>query len=182
MLLMKPNTSTVFQLFEAERRFIIPLFQRPYVWSQERQWQPLWEDIALKSDQVLSHEQHAHGKPRQHFLGAIVLGKVPTFGREVTALGVIDGQQRLTTIQIVLVALRDYVMSQNDTYYLQMINKITYNSIAENYGVQKYKVWPTNADRVAFEDIYNAKSPDQLYRNILKKGNVSQKSSFHVQV
>ncbi len=38
---MKPSTLTVFDIFQMERRYVVPLFQRPYVWNQSKQWEPL---------------------------------------------------------------------------------------------------------------------------------------------
>ena len=42
---MKADTLTVKALFQKEVHYVIPTFQRPYVWTQEKQWEPLWEDI-----------------------------------------------------------------------------------------------------------------------------------------
>jgi len=42
---MKPNYLALRNLFGQSERFIVPLFQRPYVWTQEEQWEPLWDDI-----------------------------------------------------------------------------------------------------------------------------------------
>ena len=42
---MQAGTHTVKELFQKDIRYIIPTFQRPYVWSQEEQWEPLWDDV-----------------------------------------------------------------------------------------------------------------------------------------
>ena len=47
---MKPETRTVTQLFGLDVRYVVPLFQRPYVWEQEKQWDPLWDDIVTLLD------------------------------------------------------------------------------------------------------------------------------------
>lgn len=56
------------QLFQLTQTLVIPLFQRPYVWSEERQWIPLWEDVErlveLRMNQAPSST---------HFLGAVVM-------------------------------------------------------------------------------------------------------------
>ncbi len=44
-LAMEVFKKTVSAVFWGERRYMIPLFQRPYVWTWENQWEPLWEDI-----------------------------------------------------------------------------------------------------------------------------------------
>ncbi|WP_309108879.1 DUF262 domain-containing protein [Arthrobacter sp.] len=51
---------------------VVPLFQRPYVWSKERQWQPLWEDIARLADMLTKKNPAA-----THFLGAFVVQQMP---------------------------------------------------------------------------------------------------------
>jgi uncharacterized protein with ParB-like and HNH nuclease domain len=46
---MKPETRTVTELFERDVRYVVPLYQRPYVWNEEDQWEPLWEDIIAEA-------------------------------------------------------------------------------------------------------------------------------------
>ncbi|WP_244223309.1 DUF262 domain-containing protein [Brevibacterium aurantiacum] len=82
-------------MFYNPTRFVVPLFQRPYVWSKETQWQPLWADITRLID-VINH----HNSSATHFLGAIVVQQVPTGLGDLPTWNVIDGQQRLTTIQL----------------------------------------------------------------------------------
>jgi len=67
---MKANAVPLLQLFEKKMRLEVPLFQRQYVWSQELQWEPLWEDISRKFSEFLEGRMDAP----VHFLGAIVLG------------------------------------------------------------------------------------------------------------
>ena len=92
---MKPTTLSIFDVFEKERRFMVPLFQRPYVWYQEKQWKPLWEDIKAKADEVFLYESDKTHSFRKHFLGAVVISQVKTFGKQIAAMELIDGQQRL---------------------------------------------------------------------------------------
>ncbi|CAA9343446.1 MAG: hypothetical protein AVDCRST_MAG93-6768, partial [uncultured Chloroflexia bacterium] len=42
---MKADTRTLQQVMQGDRRFVIPVYQRPYVWEKERQWEPLWADV-----------------------------------------------------------------------------------------------------------------------------------------
>ena len=62
-------------LFGNDGQYIIPLFQRHYVWDQENQWRPLWEDIKEKAAQRLSAYQR---QQFTHFTGAIVLQQKTT--------------------------------------------------------------------------------------------------------
>lgn len=159
---MKPNSLTVFELFERQQRYVVPLFQRPYVWSRERQWEALWEDIAAKADEVLNNQRHNHREPSKHFLGAIVLNPIKTSGLQVTAKSIIDGQQRLTTLQVILVALRDLMKRHSQTDLLSDIEIHTENRVKMEQPFERYKVWPTNADRAVFESIFECGSPEAL--------------------
>src|SRR6476661_5541440 len=98
---------TVAQMFEKPRRYLVPLFQRRYVWSSEGQWQPLWEDILEQADAVSAAKESHQLPPRQHFMGAVVLGRETSGIKQVPVSLLVDGQQRLTTITIILAALRD---------------------------------------------------------------------------
>jgi hypothetical protein len=69
---MEANTRQLEAIFDPNVFFQVPLFQRPYVWTETDNWEPLWEDIRALLDRQL-----ATGKARAHFLGAIVLEQVP---------------------------------------------------------------------------------------------------------
>jgi uncharacterized protein with ParB-like and HNH nuclease domain len=157
---MKPYTYTVYDLFQRRRRHVVPLFQRPYVWSRERQWEPLWDDITAQADDILKKQEE-----RSHFLGAAVINKLDTFGFEVEAMDIIDGQQRLTTLQILLIALRDFV---NATAYNASLEEeladLTLNKGRMAHDYECFKVWPTNNDRDTFEKIVTSKSLEEVER------------------
>jgi uncharacterized protein with ParB-like and HNH nuclease domain len=91
---VKPATNTLSDIFNADVRYIVPLYQRPYVWEKERHWQPLWEDLEI----ILEHHLSGDGDPARHFLGALVLDQEDTPPGQPTRRLVIDGQQRLTTL------------------------------------------------------------------------------------
>ena len=93
---MQTNTAKVHELFSMERRYVIPLFQRPYVWG-EPQWDDLWNDVREMAELV---RDPPIGARPPHFLGAIVLQGEPPTGHHIAAFHVIDGQQRLTTLQL----------------------------------------------------------------------------------
>ena len=63
---------TTSALFNGLDRYFVPAYQRPYVWNEERQWLPLWEDIERLADSRLS------GADEHHFLGAIVIRREST--------------------------------------------------------------------------------------------------------
>ena len=56
-------------LFTKNIRYEIPLFQRRYVWDQEEQWEPLWEDVRNTAESSIGE----NGFKQAHFLGAVVV-------------------------------------------------------------------------------------------------------------
>ena len=107
---MKPDKTSIYDLFDRQRRYAVPLYQRQYVWTESDQWAPLWEDISEKTSRVQINEGRA-----PHFLGAIVTSQRKVFGNEIGAWDIIDGQQRLTTLQVVLTAFRDVAKAIGET-------------------------------------------------------------------
>src|ERR1700752_3389687 len=101
---MKANAAPLLAIFEKKMRLEVPLFQRQYVWSKEQQWAPLWEDISRKFSEYVEGRTDAP----VHFLGAMVLDQKQTPTTHVEKRQVIDGQQRLTTLQIFIAAFRDF--------------------------------------------------------------------------
>jgi Protein of unknown function DUF262/Protein of unknown function (DUF1524) len=142
----------LYSLFHSDRRYIVPLYQRRYVWSQERQWMPLWQDISGRADAVLTG-----GDVRPHFLGAVVLAPFKTSTRDVRANEVIDGQQRLTTLQLFLAAVRD-LAREIDPDLNKAFDKLTDNDFTQKHQEQRFKVWPTLFDQPGFERVLLAGS------------------------
>lgn len=151
---MKADTVTVRQLFVQDRRYLVPLFQRPYVWEERDQWQPLWEDI-LKVAERRREGQAA--KP--HFLGAVVLDQIRTAVTSFDSRQIIDGQQRMTTLQILLVALRDLGACLESPDLERAFEKLVRNDDPMNKEPDAvFKVWPTNVDRQQFRLVMTAGS------------------------
>jgi predicted transport protein len=81
-------------------QFVIPVFQRDYTWQAETQCAQLWRDIIRAS--------RTHGE-QGHFLGSIVYIATGDNSAGFTQWLLIDGQQRLTTITLLMAALRDHI-------------------------------------------------------------------------
>lgn len=134
-------------VFDAVAHLQVPLFQRPYVWKQERNWDPLWESF---SEAFL--RRHLGENRRPHFLGSIVLDQSPTPHGEVTVRQIIDGQQRLSTLQILIAAMRDLAGAHGVDKYPEAFDRLVSNFVpSERRPESRFKVWPTNQDREAFE-------------------------------
>ncbi|WP_419809025.1 DUF262 domain-containing protein [Sphingomonas sp.] len=149
---MKPYTRSIIELFDGKKRYLIPLYQRQYAWKVEPQLRLLWEDIVRAYQRLL--KDRASVVP--HFMGAMVIAQIKTFGKEVQAFEVIDGQQRMTTFQLLLAALRD-VAAANGSSYAAEIQKYLFNEgIMETPNVERFKVWPSLMDRRAFAHVIDS--------------------------
>ena len=112
-------------LFQEQISYRIPQFQRPYAWGEEIQWKPLWDDVRSVAERFLNKEEDE--KMRPHFMGAIVLQLQQSNTGEVTKRLVIDGQQRLTTLQLLIKATEQVFQSQDDTVRATRFSKLTTN-------------------------------------------------------
>lgn len=156
---MKANAIPLLAIFEKKMRLEIPLFQRQYCWKLEEQWEPLWEDIQRKFAEFLSGRKDGP----IHFLGAMVLDQKQTPTTHVEKRLVIDGQQRLTTLQLFLAAFRDFCAEQQCTDLAKECESFTQNKgMMANAEVERFKVWPTQLDRAQFADVLSAGSKENL--------------------
>jgi uncharacterized protein with ParB-like and HNH nuclease domain len=165
---LKPFSRSVIELFDGKKRYVIPMFQRQYVWNAERQLGRIWDDVLGKVAQRLNHKSTS-----PHFLGAIVISLLPTFGRQVQAYDVIDGQQRLTTFQILLNAFRDVALAMDSEFADELNKYIINDGIMEDKATECYKVWPTQVDREQMAALVNCKSKQEL--EVLEKTKLGRK-------
>ncbi|MGR9210321.1 DUF262 domain-containing protein [Rhizobium leguminosarum] len=158
---MDAHAVPLLAIFEKKMRLEIPLFQRQYVWNKEHQWEPLWEDISRKFIENLEGRQDAP----VHFLGAMVLDQKQTPVTHVEKRQVIDGQQRLTTLQIFICAFRDFCRANACEDLAKECEGFTENKgMMANPDVDRFKVWPTQLDRKQFTDVVTSGSRDELRR------------------
>lgn len=152
---MKANAVPLLGIFEKKLRLEVPLFQRQYVWNREHQWEPLWEDISRKFTEYLEGRKDGP----VHFLGAMVLDQKQTPTTHVEKRQVIDGQQRLTTLQIFLAAFRDFCREQNCEDLAKECDSFVLNTgMMSEPEVERFKVWPTQSDRPQFIDVLTSGS------------------------
>ena len=159
---MRPETHTVQQLFERDVRYTVPLYQRPYVWDEEHQWAPLWDDITA----LLQHQESGDTAGLwSHFLGAIVLELEQTVPGQIPRFTVIDGQQRLTTLQLVLAAAAAAVAKVGAENDAALLRDLVINNPRKATGTDQLKVWPTNANRAAFMAVMSPGGPPSGHVN-----------------
>lgn len=156
---MKPYTRSIIELFDGKKRFLIPLYQRQYAWKAEPQLELLWEDI-LRSVERLGEDRTSL---TPHFMGAMVISQIKTFGRQVQAYEIIDGQQRLTTFQIFITALRDVARANGSHYEAELEKYLVNDGVMEKPEVERFKLWPSLSDRRAFIGIVDPEVDLELY-------------------
>lgn len=131
------------KLLEGTRQYHVPLYQRTYSWKQP-QHERLWADIVKLAETRQEHPAHTH------FLGSLVLAPSPTINPgKIEEYLVVDGQQRLTTLTILLAAIRDYRAETEDSSHIDRINE-QYLTNKWEEG-QPLKLLPTQKDRAAYD-------------------------------
>ncbi len=97
--------------------------------------------------------------PRSHFMGSIVIIPIASAPEEVSKYLLIDGQQRLTTIFILLSVLRDVVKQSDEELAAEINDTFLVNRFKK--GADYYKLQPTQVDRLAFHQIIRSESSAQ---------------------
>lgn len=164
------DQKTIQALFSDRKAdFLIPDYQRPYAW-EEKECQTLWEDIfsfAFPDDDYSKFDSDND----EYYLGSVV-----TFKNETGKMEVIDGQQRLTTLMLLLRAFYERFGNMQDS-----------NSVATRENIEKC-IWKTNEfgkpDKNALKINSEVASDNDKteFLDILKSGRVNkgQKSRYAV--
>ena len=94
----------------------------------------------------------AEQKTKPHFLGAVVLQQVPTAAKDIAQREVIDGQQRVTTLQLLLDAIQQICEEKGLKPAATRLSKLVTNDedLVGNERHHVFKLWPTRNDRDAF--------------------------------
>lgn len=142
---MKATSANFLTVIKGPKQFVIPIYQRTYSW-QIAQCNKLFNDILR-----ISRDANTPG----HFIGSVVYFQesIHTVS-DVPKLLVIDGQQRLTTISLLIAALAEFVRDHNvdiDTNFTKLQNYYLLN--AEEDGELRYKLLLTRRDKEALINI-----------------------------
>ncbi len=157
---METQVRTPQMVFMQPQRLIVRLFQRPYVWNEGDQWEPLWSDVLRVARRLLDDPGARH---HPHFLGAVVLQQVQNPVGTMQERTIIDGQQRLTTLQLLLDALQAELLKVGADQPAMRIRTLVVNPEAFwERPEDRFKVWPTNRDRPAFNAVMAADPPAGL--------------------
>ncbi len=153
------NVLNATNLFSHPVSYRIPYFQRPYCWTKQDQWEPLWRDIIKTADRY-----RAHGtRTRAHFMGAMVTQQQGNKPGVVQMNLVIDGQQRLATLQVAIRASADAVASRGLQEVSNRLTKLTRNDedYLDNDQENIVKVRQTDpGDRTTFAGVMQGNADD----------------------
>lgn len=158
------DQKTILQLLSDKRsKFLIPDYQRPYAWTEE-QCQTLWDDIF--SFAIPGDNAKAFDDDEEYFLGSIV-----TFKNGRGELEVIDGQQRLTTLLLILRAFYDKFENMKDA-----------ESERTRAMIEKC-IWATDAFEIPNKEVLKINSEvatdndKEEFLELLKTGTITESTS-----
>lgn len=139
---MKAGEATLQKILNTSRQFIIPIFQRNFSW-EKKQFKQLWTDIQRASKFT---------RERTHFIGSIVYIDMGTPAGRPQQLMLIDGQQRLTTLSLLLCALKRYVQKNDVETNLIKTKKIDNQFLlnSDETDDDKYKLLLNAQDRETY--------------------------------
>ncbi len=153
------------------QQWVVPVYQRHYEWEtgEDKQLPKMWEDLKDKAVERLDSRT-----PFPHYFGAIIFAEPNNqpFGA-VRQRFLVDGQQRITTFQLTLTAIREVARDHQVLRLLDVINAYIYNDQSRSMADpvrERYKLWPSSFDRTLYQNIVEG-SPEEL--------RVSQKPFFH---
>lgn len=135
---MEANPRKLYEFLHAGNQFVIPVFQRKYVWKKKN-WERLWDDLQALSE----------APQKVHFMGSFVSVPYKTEPGVPPQFLVIDGQQRMITLVTLLAAIRDEAKAAGDE---NLSKQIQTDYLIHQYlqGDLRYKVFPRLRDRGAF--------------------------------
>lgn len=134
---MDARKGNIYEILNGNKQFLIPVYQRFYSWDIE-QCRRLWNDI------VIMQKEEKQG----HFVGSIVNIAEQAMPTGVQKYMIIDGQQRMTTLSLLLLALRDYGLKhpEDQTINARRIDNMLLKNEYES-GEERFKLLLTESDK-----------------------------------
>ena len=139
------------EAFASRKQYIVPSYQRNYVWRERAHWEPLWEDIRELTRQILADGEQA--KP--HFLGTIITKEIGTAGF-INQWWVVDGQQRLTTLQVFIAATHTAFSERGLTQSAILSDLLVNPSSSVKAEGDEYKIKHKSSEYAGFTAIIDA--------------------------
>lgn len=138
-------------VLQERQQWVIPVYQRHYAWEtrEDKQLPTLWADLRNRAEEKLGGHD-----VKPHFVGAIIYSQPSDqpFGT-VNKRFLVDGQQRITTFNLVLSALRENAQAQGLEHIANAVSEYLFN--AKSGGMadpekEQFKLWSSSFDRPYF--------------------------------
>lgn len=146
---MQASQKTVSELLHGSFQYVVPLFQRYYCWSGPN-WDQLWTDVVglLETEGL-----------KRHFLGSLVTVVHRAQPGSPIPFHVIDGQQRLTTLSVLLCAIRDAALERG---WEQLAAEADESYLVHRFkrGPERFKLFPRQRDREQWFRLVERKAAD----------------------
>lgn len=136
-------------------QYIIPFFQRSYVWKIDN-WSELWENILEEYNEIKENPNSTS----EHFIGTIIIKQMLSTQVGASEYELIDGQQRLTSICLLLQAFHDAIEEESARKWIK-----SFLLFEDSYGKEKIRIVHSKVDRDFFQRvILNKDNNDDLWR------------------
>jgi len=106
---MDARKVTLWDLLDGNKKYRVPPYQRRYAW-QKIDWDRLWEHVLIQ----YGAETDQSEERAPHFFGSVVLQPQPDMSAGISGAEIIDGQQRLVTTALLLMAMRDFATDEEE--------------------------------------------------------------------
>ncbi len=150
---MKADPFQIGDVLKDPKQFVVPIYQRTYAWKRAPQLEKFFDSIEAKAAERLS----GTGPSYPHYMGALLLSPRGKFAfGSIPMFDVVDGQQRLTTYQLFLSALKDVARSRQLSMLSDQLSTFLINAdtpMMQDKKVERYKLLATNFDRELFRDL-----------------------------
>ena len=144
---MKAEEVVFKELLSQNTQYVVPLYQRTYSWD-EKQWEQIWDDLI---------DIYTLSSPRNHFIGSVVTQQVLDAPQSIAQYTLIDGQQRMTTLFILLSVIQQRAQKEMGTLASEIGDTYLFNNYRS--GNDRFKLMPTQRDRNAFKAMMNGNTP-----------------------
>ena len=155
---MRANVFSLKGILEQRQQWVVPVYQRHYEWEVEegKQLPKIWDDLRENLEEKAIERPDNQGR-LPHYFGAII-----SYAPGNQAFGVVpqrflvDGQQRITTFQLMLSAMRWVAHDHQLSHLLDVIDSYIHNehgSSMADKDRERFKLWPSNYDRKLYQDI-----------------------------
>jgi uncharacterized protein with ParB-like and HNH nuclease domain len=157
---MKAYETSFQNILSGSSRYIIPIFQRHYSWKNKN-WERLWNDVV---------ELFNNGEDwKMHFMGSLVFVQDPSYPGQSSSYHVIDGQQRLLTVSLFLVSIRNFALEKGYDSLAKEIDEI-YLLHPFKKGREKFRITLKHKDQKDFESA--------ISRTEIPNGNIKDAIEF----